>query len=369
MTREELVELLREEDISEEQVALVDDIFGEDGFSEFVDGFVEDFTEENLAALTAEAKEEHEQFRRSFVEKNFTSVYENHPHTADERVEVFNESIECVEDDPNWVMILNAATPENMKFAALALALLRDFRNNCSELEIKTSLILCLKLTQFILERIDHFDSANFGDCVLLTSFFLPQVFSFDDYEDNYLEFSEDSSERTELTRMLNRAKRIEHRTRHLDEYDTKFETLEAKNERLERVAKCNSTTIKRITIAYMIEHGHIIPHESEKSCQGNWKWWALIQVWAKANKSLGIPDIGYDYGNDGMVSPMRLTASDRSWINREFGLVYTDKDDATIKTKLARNPEWKNCYLGMDEGDELAILCDEIDAYLDKLT
>lgn len=148
-------------------------------------------------------------------------------------------------------------------------------------------------------------------------------------------------------------------------------EMLETEYQRLEQAAACNSTTIKRKTITYMIQQGHIVPSASENPPQGNWKWWALIQVWAKTNKSLGIPDMGYDYdeGNGGVVSPMRLCPSDRTWINKEFGLVYTDKDDAIIKTKLARNPEWKKCYLGIDEDNELTALCDELDAYLDTLT
>lgn len=148
-------------------------------------------------------------------------------------------------------------------------------------------------------------------------------------------------------------------------------EILETEYQHLTQAAACNSTTIKRKSISYMIQQGYIVPSTSENPPQGNWKWWALVQVWAKTNKSLGIPDMGYDYDetNGGMVYPMRLSPSDRAWINKEFGLVYTDKDDAIIKTKLARNPEWKKCYLGIEEDNELTSLCEELDAYLDTLT
>jgi hypothetical protein len=140
---------------------------------------------------------------------------------------------------------------------------------------------------------------------------------------------------------------------------ETMWKLCELERKSIEEVIRLSSIDLKRSSIQFMIDTGHMLVEEEHA---GNWKWWALIQWWAKLNSSLGIRDIGYSDTEDG-VMPRRLSPPDKQWINKEFGEIYTKKDEDVIKTVLARNPEWKSLYLYIDnEKDELVKLCEELD-------
>ncbi len=131
-----------------------------------------------------------------------------------------------------------------------------------------------------------------------------------------------------------------------------------------------NAISIKQASIEYMIARGHIEIDNPEH--KGNWKWWALIQVWAELAKAEGIHGMGYSYQDGGEVSPKGLNEEDREWINAEYGELYTDADSGVIKTRLARNKEWRKFYYDIEPPhDELVQLCEEIrkNAFFDTLS
>lgn len=131
-----------------------------------------------------------------------------------------------------------------------------------------------------------------------------------------------------------------------------------------------NAISVKQASIEYMIARGHIEIDNPEH--KGNWKWWALIQVWAELAKAEGIHGMGYSYQDGGEVSPKGLNEEDREWINAEYGELYTDADSGVIKTRLARNKEWRKFYYDIEPPhDELVQLCEEIrkNAFFDTLS
>ena len=211
-----------------------------------------------------------------------------------------------------------------------------------NQLERWTLLMIAFKLSMQIVDNTTFDEEESWRATLLLF------IYS---YENGFLEGS--------LDEFIDEI--IEESKKHLSDEDlSEVELIKLEVEDVKEKLKLPSgIDLKRSSIQYMIETGHL---SSEDEHPGNWKWWVLIQWWAKLNSSLGILDIGYSDTEDG-VMPRRLSPTDKQWINKEFGEIYTKKDEDVIKTVLARNPEWKSLYLYIDnEKDELVKLCEELD-------
>ncbi|MBR5148170.1 MAG: hypothetical protein IKV15_03110 [Bacteroidaceae bacterium] len=331
--KEELLEYLQEYGISPEQIALVDECIDKDELDKFKGSFV---PKVGWAEFEKKVSKDYNEFDEELNEVVNYMRKKLDRSMVRRSISLSLKKIKLMAGFD----ISEKPTYSAYKVARIAMDIYETLpeRFDLNQLERWILVMIAFKLSMQIVDNTTFDEEESWRATLSLYSFENGEEF-FDEFFDEYLDeakkhLSDEELSEVELVKL-------------------EFEDV------IEKLKLPSGIDLKRSSIQYMIETDLL---SSEDEHPGNWKWWVLIQWWAKLNSSLGILDIGYSDTEDG-VMPRRLSPTDKQWINKEFGEIYTKKDEDVIKTVLARNPEWKSLYLYIDnEKDELVKLCEELD-------